>query len=49
VNILVPVTLETSQLLSGWLKAEAPLNMSCIFVTLETSQLLSGWLKVIAL
>mgnify|MGYP004075709751 CR=1 FL=1 len=42
------VTLEVSQLLSGWSKAAAPLNMLFIKVTLEVSQLSSGWLKAAA-
>ena len=42
------VTLETSQLSSGWLKLTAPLNISAIWLALETSQLSSDWLKFVA-
>ena len=41
----ISVTLDTFQLLSGWLKELAPANISPIFVTLDTFHLLSGWLK----
>ena len=41
-------TLDTSQLLSGWLKELALLNIPHIFFTLDTFQLLSGWLKELA-
>ena len=40
------VTLEVSKL-SGWLNADAPLNMEPMYVTLEVSKL-SGWLKALA-
>ena len=39
------VTLDTFQLLSGWLKEVALRNILLIFVTLDTFQLFSGWLK----
>ena len=44
----IVVTLDTSQLLSGWLKEVASLKIAVIFVTLDTFQLLSGWLKEVA-
>ena len=37
------VTLEVSKL-SGWLNADAKMNMDCMFVTLEVSKF-SGWLN----
>ena len=37
--------LDTSHLLSGWLKEIAPQNIFVTFVTLDTFQLPSGWLK----
>ena len=43
----IRVTLDTFQLLSGWLKERARLNIILIFVTFDTSQLLSGWLIVL--
>ena len=42
------VTLDTFQLLSGWLKEYAQQNIRLIFVTLDTFQLSSGWLKDVA-
>jgi hypothetical protein len=47
-NILVVVTVEeaTSHPEISWLKLDAPLNMSFIFVTFETSQLERSALKV---
>ena len=41
----ISVTLDTSQLLSGWLKELAWLNIPAICDGLDTFQLLSGWLK----
>ena len=41
------VTRDVSRL-SGWLKADAELNMKVILVTLDVSRL-SGWLKAAAL
>ena len=38
------VTLDTFQLLSGWLKEFAWLNIRLILLTLDTFHLLSGWL-----
>ena len=43
------VTLDTFQLLRGWLKTFASLNIAPIFVTLDTFHLLRGWLKENAL
>ena len=46
--LVMLVTWATSQLLRGWLKAEARKNMLFMSVTWETSQLLRGWLKEVA-
>ena len=43
------VTLRTSQLFSGWLKAFASRNISHISITLLTSQPFSGWLNIFVL
>ena len=43
------VTEETSQESKGWLKEEAPQNISHMSVTDETSQVLRDWLKEEAL
>ena len=40
--------MDTSHLLSGWLKELACENIPPIYVTLDTFQLLSGWLKELA-
>jgi hypothetical protein len=42
------VTLETSHLLSGWLKEVVYANIAFISSTLDTSHLLSCWLKELA-
>ena len=39
---LIDVTLDTFQLLSGWLKDLAFANIPCIYSTLDTFHLLSG-------
>ena len=46
--LLIFFTLDTFQLLSGWLKEVAPENILSIKSTLDTFQLLSGWLKELA-
>jgi len=39
------VTAAVSKLVRGWLKAEAPWNMSRMSVTAAVSKLVRGWLK----
>ena len=42
------MTEETFQVLRGWLKKVAPVNMPDMSVTEETFQVLRGWLKKVA-
>ena len=44
----ISLTLDTFQLLSGWLKDVVSANIQLISVTFDTFQLLSGWLKEVA-